>query len=91
MAVTVSNNTGETVANPMARAFREAIYAGLRELRREVEFLRVPGEGHFFNVFGSLRRRLARTSALDEFLVRRLRDDQPDNERVREEVTHAGR
>lgn len=29
MAVTVSNNTGDTVANPMARAFREAIYAGL--------------------------------------------------------------
>lgn len=29
MAVTVSNNAGEAVANPMARAFREAIYAGL--------------------------------------------------------------
>ncbi|PLP60114.1 branched-chain amino acid ABC transporter permease [Mesorhizobium loti] len=39
MAVTVSNNTGETVANPMARAFREAIYAGLVALGLFVLFI----------------------------------------------------
>jgi acylaminoacyl-peptidase len=50
----------------------ETIYAGLRELGREAEFLRVPGEGHFFNVFGALSRRLERTSAMDEFLAKHL-------------------
>ena len=50
----------------------EAIYAGLKELGREVEFLRVPEEGHFYNVFGALSRRLKRTAVLDEFLVERL-------------------
>ena len=39
MAVTVSNNTGETVANPMARAFREAIYAGLIALGLFILFI----------------------------------------------------
>ena len=39
MAVTVSNNTGETVANPMARAVREAIYAGLVALGLFVLFI----------------------------------------------------
>lgn len=51
----------------------EAIYAGLRDLGREVEFLRVPEEGHFFNVFGALSRRLERTAVLDAFLVEHLR------------------
>ena len=51
----------------------EAIHAGLRGLGREVEFLRVPGEGHFFNVFGALSRRLERTAVLDTFLVEHLR------------------
>ncbi|MDH3189144.1 MAG: S9 family peptidase [Acidimicrobiia bacterium] len=53
----------------------EAIHAGLRELGREVEFLRVPEEGHFFNVFGALSRRLERTAVLDGFLVKHLRAD----------------
>lgn len=39
MAVTVSNNTGDAVANPMARAFREAIYAGLVALGLFVLFI----------------------------------------------------
>lgn len=39
MAVTVSNNTGETVANPMARAVREAIYAGLVALGLFILFI----------------------------------------------------
>lgn len=50
----------------------EAIFAGLRELGRDVEFLRVPDEGHFFNVFGALGRRLERTGAMDEFLAKHL-------------------
>jgi len=53
-------------------AHGEAIYTALRSLGRDVEFLRVPGEGHFFNVFGSLSRRLHRTRVLDDFLVRHL-------------------
>ena len=53
-------------------AHGEAIYAALRGVGRGVEFLRVPTEGHFFNVFGALTRRLERTAALDEFLVRHL-------------------
>lgn len=54
-------------------AHGEAIYTALRGLGRQVEFLRVPEEGHFFNVFGALSRRLHRTRVLDEFLVRHLR------------------
>jgi dipeptidyl aminopeptidase/acylaminoacyl peptidase len=65
----------------------EALHAALRELGREVEFLRVPGEGHFFNVFGALSRRLARTGALDEFLVRHLRPLAPKTPAHREEIT----
>ena len=53
-------------------AHGEAIYSGLRELGADVEFVRVPGEGHFFNVFGALTRRLDRTAALDEFLIKHL-------------------
>lgn len=55
----------------------EAIYAGLRVLGKDVEFLRVPHEGHFFNVFGALSRRLERTAVLDEFLVKHLFVDTP--------------
>ncbi|HEX2154208.1 MAG TPA: S9 family peptidase [Acidimicrobiia bacterium] len=54
-------------------AHGEAIHAALRQLGREVTFLRVPGEGHFFNVFGALSRRIERTATLDQFLVRQLR------------------
>lgn len=50
----------------------EAMYAALRELGRDAEFWRVPDEGHFFNVFGALSRRLERTRILDEFLVKHL-------------------
>ena len=65
----------------------EALHAALRQLGREVGFLRVPGEGHFFNVFGALGRRLARTTALDEFLVRHLRPAAPTTAVHREEIT----
>ena len=60
----------------------EAIYAALRGLGRDVEFLRVPGEGHFFNVFGACKRRLERTAVLDEFLVRHLLDSDGDGEEI---------
>ncbi|MEX2423709.1 MAG: S9 family peptidase, partial [Acidimicrobiia bacterium] len=53
-------------------AHGEAVYTALRGLGRDVEFLRVPDEGHFFNVFGALSRRLDRTRALDDFLVQHL-------------------
>lgn len=56
----------------------EAVHAGLRELGRHVEFLRVPEEGHFFNVFGALSRRMERTAVLDEFLIRNLLVDAPE-------------
>ncbi|CAN5857279.1 S9 family peptidase [soil metagenome] len=65
----------------------EAIHAALRELDREVEFLRVPAEGHFFNVFGALNRRLERTAVLDEFLVRHLQPLSPATVSHREEIT----
>jgi dipeptidyl aminopeptidase/acylaminoacyl peptidase len=65
----------------------EAVAAGLRQLGRDVEFWRVPDEGHFFNVFGALRRRLARTSLLDEFIVNRLGTVVPDQRHSLEENT----
>lgn len=65
----------------------EAMYAGLRELGREVEFLRVPEEGHFFNVFGALSRRLARTAVLDGFLVEHLHVDTQETESETREST----
>ncbi|HSJ29124.1 MAG TPA: S9 family peptidase [Acidimicrobiia bacterium] len=60
-------------------AHGEAMYHALGELGRGPEFLRVPGEDHFFNVFGSLARRLERTRVLDDFLVRHLQraEEQP--------------
>jgi dipeptidyl aminopeptidase/acylaminoacyl peptidase len=67
-------------------AHGEAIHVALRELGRDVEFLRVPAEGHFFNVFGALTRRLERTSALDEFLVKHLQPLVPANRTNREEI-----
>ena len=65
----------------------EAIHAGLRELGRSVEFLRVPEEGHFFNVFGALSRRLARTAALDAFLIEHLRVDPQGSNPYRNGIT----
>jgi len=53
-------------------AHGEAFHSALRSLGRDVTFVRVPGEDHFFNVFGALGRRLDRTRVLDEFLVAHL-------------------
>jgi dipeptidyl aminopeptidase/acylaminoacyl peptidase len=64
----------------------EGIHAALRALGRDVEFLRVPAEGHFFNVFGSLSRRLERTATLDAFLVEHLQPGTPSTNTDREEI-----
>ena len=64
----------------------EAIHAALRELGSEVEFLRVPEEGHFVNVFGALSRRLERTAALDDFLVEHLGIDAIRTEPATQEI-----
>jgi dipeptidyl aminopeptidase/acylaminoacyl peptidase len=64
----------------------EGIHAALRALGRDVEFLRVPAEGHFFNVFGSLSRRLERTATLDAFLVEHLQPGTPSTKTDREEI-----
>jgi acylaminoacyl-peptidase len=64
----------------------EGIHAALGALGRDVEFLRVPAEGHFFNVFGSLSRRLERTAALDAFLVEHLQPGTPSTKTDREEI-----
>ena len=66
-------------------AHGEAIHAALRELGRDVEFIRVPEEDHFFNVFGALSRRLERTAALDDFLVAHLDVAPEDNVSTAEE------
>ncbi|MDH3248383.1 MAG: prolyl oligopeptidase family serine peptidase [Acidimicrobiia bacterium] len=66
-------------------AHGEAIHASLRALGRKVEFLRVPEEDHFFNVFGALSRRLERTAALDDFLVTHLGVAPQDNTSTTEE------
>ena len=65
-------------------AHGEALYTALRTLGRRVEFLRVPDEGHFFNLFGALSRRLERTRVLDDFLVRHLQPAESDP--AREEI-----
>ncbi len=62
-------------------AHGEAVHTALRALGRDVEFLRVPAEGHFFNVFGALSRRLERTTALDAFLVSLLEPGTPTTDR----------
>lgn len=67
-------------------AHGEALYTALRTLGQCVEFLRVPDEGHFFNLFGALSRRLERTRVLDDFLVRHLQLGESDPAR---EETHA--
>lgn len=64
----------------------EAMYSALRADGRDVEFLRVPAEGHFFNVFGALSRRLDRIRVLDAFLVEHLRPVHTDREIDREEI-----
>lgn len=82
--VLVIHCEGDTTC-PIAHG--EAIHAALQELGREVEFLRVPEEDHFFNVFGALSRRLERTAALDGFLVEHLLVDASTTQPATKEST----
>jgi dipeptidyl aminopeptidase/acylaminoacyl peptidase len=50
----------------------EQMYMALTVLGREVEFLRLPGEGHLINLVGRPSSRLARSGAVDRFLARHL-------------------
>jgi dipeptidyl aminopeptidase/acylaminoacyl peptidase len=75
----------EDTTCPVAQG--EAIFSGLRELGADVQFWRVPGEGHFVNVFGALSRRLERTKAMDEFIVAKLGVDSTDTPTKRQEIT----
>lgn len=63
---------------PIAQS--EQIHAALRLLGRDVEFLRLPGEGHFVSVNGRPSSLRARAAAIDQFLSTRLgRRQDPDH------------
>jgi dipeptidyl aminopeptidase/acylaminoacyl peptidase len=50
----------------------EQMFSSLRRLGREVEMLRIPGEGHLIVLTGSGAHRLQRWAAIDAFLGRHL-------------------
>ncbi len=50
----------------------EEMYTSLRILGRDVEFVRVPGEGHLMDLVGSARFRMARMARTAEFLAVQL-------------------
>jgi dipeptidyl aminopeptidase/acylaminoacyl peptidase len=54
----------------------EQLFSSLRRLGRDVEMLRIPGEGHLIVLTGSVAHRLQRWAAIDTFL-----DGQLNNER----------
>jgi dipeptidyl aminopeptidase/acylaminoacyl peptidase len=62
----------------------EQLYTALRLLGREVEFLRIPGEGHLVNLVGRPSSRLARIRATDAWFRRHLRGetDESDDQQV---------
>jgi acylaminoacyl-peptidase len=53
----------------------DQLYTALRLLGREVEFLRLPGEGHLVNLVGRPSSRLARIRATDAWFRRHLRGE----------------
>jgi dipeptidyl aminopeptidase/acylaminoacyl peptidase len=55
----------------------EQMLVALRERGRAVELLRLDGEGHLINLVGRPSRRLARASAVDQWLDRHLRPEPP--------------
>ena len=55
---------------PVAQS--EQACAALRTLGREVELVRIPGEGHLMNLYGRPSSRLRRAAAIDQFLARHL-------------------
>lgn len=58
----------------------ESLYATLAAQGKDVQMIRVPGEGHFVNVFGRLSSRLMRTAEIDRFLCRHLVDPARDRQ-----------
>jgi dipeptidyl aminopeptidase/acylaminoacyl peptidase len=62
---------------PIAQS--EELYSALRLLGREVEFLRLPGEGHLVNLVGRPSTRLARIGVTDAWFRRHLRGDGGDS------------
>lgn len=56
----------------------EQLYAALQLLGRDVEFLRIPGEGHLINLVGRPSSRLARIRATDAWFRRHLRSEAGD-------------
>ncbi len=58
----------------------EELFTALRLLGREVEFVRIPGEGHLVNLVGRPSRRLRRAAVVDGWLGRHLRDRGGDHD-----------
>jgi dipeptidyl aminopeptidase/acylaminoacyl peptidase len=58
---------------PVAQS--ERARAALRALGREVELVRIPGEGHLMNLVGRPSSRQRRADAIDRFLAAALRPD----------------
>ena len=52
----------------------DELFTALRELGREVSYVRIPGEGHLVNLFGRPSRRAARRAIIDGWLDHHLRD-----------------
>ena len=70
----------------------EQLYMALRLLGRDVEFLRIPGEGHLINLVGRPSSRLARIRATDAWFRRHLsrRDTEADEAGGEPPVAFAG-
>ncbi|GAA2577313.1 hypothetical protein GCM10010399_03770 [Dactylosporangium fulvum] len=60
---------------PVAQS--EQMHAALRALGRDVDLVRIPGEGHLMNLHGRPSSRVRRAEAVDRFLDRHLRPDPP--------------
>ncbi|WP_433087251.1 S9 family peptidase [Dactylosporangium sp. CA-052675] len=61
---------------PVAQS--EQMHAALRTLGRDVELVRIPGEGHLMNLHGRPSSRARRAAAVDRFLDRHLCPDPPE-------------
>ena len=55
------------------------MHAALRLLGRDVELVRIPGEGHLMNLHGRPSNRARRAAAVDAFLDRHLKPDTQTN------------
>ncbi|MEV4534226.1 S9 family peptidase [Asanoa sp. NPDC049518] len=62
---------------PVAQS--EQLHAALRALGRDVELVRIPGEGHLMNLHGRPSHRARRAAAVDAFLDRHLKPQAQTN------------